>query len=62
MITVRLELVDGDQVLLTATVGPIKATDNGGQEDGSTSVMVTTEMLSRQPPPALRLTVNARDY
>ncbi len=61
-VTVLLEIMDGDQVLQAATVGPIKAADDGDEEDETASLMMPAELLSKQPSPTLRVTVVARNY
>ena len=61
-VTVLLEIMDGDQVLRTATVGPIKIEDNGGEEDERASLLVPMELLAKKPSPTLRLTVIAKNY
>ena len=61
-VTVLLEVLDGDQVVQTATVGPILAKDNGGEEDERASMLVPTELLRKQPSPTLRLTVDAENF
>ena len=62
VVTVLLEIMDGDQVLKSATVGPVKIEDNGGEEDERVALLVPMELLEKQPSPTLRLTVVAKNY
>lgn len=59
-VTVLLEIMDGDQVFRTATVGPIKIEDDGEKDERAT-LLVPTELLEKQPSPTLRLTVVAKN-
>lgn len=60
-VTVLFEIMDGDQVLKTATVGPIKVEDDGGEDDERVALLFPIGLLDKQPAPTLRLTVVAKN-
>ncbi len=61
-VTVVIELLDGTTTVRTATAGPISIEEGHPVKSAQTSFTIPLELLQRQPPLGLRLTVMVKDW
>ncbi len=61
-VTIFFEILDGDRVVATTTLGPFEVEDKGHAQDGSTRFALPTDTLKNDPPMKLRITMTAKDY
>ena len=60
-ITVRLEVLNGDDLVQSGTIGPIEAEDNGNDVGGQTTLVIPAAALKTTPMTRLRITVTVKD-
>jgi hypothetical protein len=61
-VTIFFEVIDGDQVVATTTLGPVEVEDKGWSQGFSTKLVLPTDALKDDPPMKLRITMTAKDY
>lgn len=61
-VTMFFEILDGNLVVATKTLGPFEVEDKGKASDASTKLVLPTDMLKNDPPMKLRITMTAKDY
>jgi hypothetical protein len=61
-VTMLFEILDGDRVVATKTLGPFEVEDKGHAQNASTKLVLPTDTLKNDPPMKLRITMTAKDY
>ena len=60
-VIVRLEVLNGGEPVLSGTIGPVEAEDNGNDVGGQTKLMIPAGALKTAPMTRLRVTLTAEE-
>ncbi len=60
-VTILIEVLNGEDLVEAATIGPLEAEDNGNDVKGQTTLVLPPGALKTDPMTRLRITVTAKD-